>query len=263
MANYNGPEMPEEPDDLEHISDEDVLRQIRENFGEEEPLAIEVSQDEAEEIKKFLIDFNVKEADGADIEDIDMLWRRFNGSPSLVKDFVYNLITLKEALNHSTHPLAVSIEEILHYAGPLKSPEDVRPWLIAHTAPAIGRLGFDTFHYTDRALSESKNPRVRPDSIRFLGWVVSQGFLMDLPTKKKDFIRKHRLGSFTIPDLASLVTIEVGEELDRLDHQTTSYRQVHDMEREALEHSHTDVIIAMRGIKRMCGILFLSKPTEK
>jgi hypothetical protein len=127
----------------------------------------------------------------------------------------------------------------------------------------MGRMGFDSFHYSDRALSESKHPKIRPDALRFLGWTVSQGFLGGLPNKRNDFIRTHRLDRFQIPDLASMVTIEVGEELDRLDNRTMSYRQAHDMEQEALEHSHTDVVIAMRGIKRMCGIMFLNKSSEK
>ena len=262
MTSYKGPELPEEPEDLEPISEEDVLRQVYEALGDDEPLSLEVSRGEAEEIKNFLVNFNIKDADAADIEDVDMIWRRLKGSPSLVKDFTYTLLTLKEALNHSTHPIALSFEELLQYASGLKNPDDVRPWLIAHTASAVGRMGLDTYYYSDRALSESKNPKIRPDSTRFLGWVLSQGFLADLPTKKDDFIKKHRLERFTIRDLASLATINVGEELGRLDRQSLAYRSDRSMETDALEKSHQEIVIAVRGIYRMCGIMFLSKAGE-
>jgi hypothetical protein len=263
MSSSWDPELPPDPDDespdFETPSEEDVLALIKENFAEDEKVTGEMSESTFDEIKKFFEDLNIKGAEEITYQEVELLWHQLLKTTSLVKDYTYTIMDLKRALRYSIYPLAISTDELLEYTPALSNPETVRPHLIQKTSGALQQLDLDRPVYVELAFQDDDGPKKTAEAIRFLGWLVNQPFLSDLPAAKDEFIEKYEPDQIVVTDLMSIAFMAVSKHLTLLEKRTPGYREEFSVESLAREQAHDEALTAIRGIYRMCGIMFMDR----
>lgn len=262
MAEYFGPpgseNDPSDSFDEDPISQEDVLSLIEANLGSEEQIEEESSPEALLEVWDFLKEFKIVGAEEMTTAEVELLWHQLGKDPSLVRDFVYIVMDVKTELNYSNYPLALSVNDLLAYAAPLDNPQTIRPHFIEKTGERMVQLGINRRGYVERALG---GPHISPknsEAIRFTGWLVGQPFLKNLNSKINEFQSKYEVETLKLTDLMAICTIEVYNQLNALKKLSDKYRNQYDLETEA-KRRHEEVVTAMEGIYKMCGISFMDR----
>lgn len=243
----------EAPSAEDFIPQEEMSALLKED---EERLNVTIPQEAYAEISEFLTKFEVTGADMASVPEIELLWKRLLKSPSLVKDFTYSIMDHKRVLSHSEYPLTLKMDELIEYAEGFDRPLDVRTDLLMRTGKKIQQIGFDRQQYIEQAWD---GPRA--EQIRFFGWIVTQPFIGDLRAASKEFQRKYDVEEIQIGHLRTIVMNEVWSSLSKLKEYSKHYDENRSLDQSARQ-SHVQVVKAMEGIYRMCGV-FLTNPDQK
>lgn len=265
MSEYHGPPMPED-DSEEHgltgdeMSEEEIFSAIRENLGEDKFGEEDVSPEAILEVWDFLKDLQVVGAEDVATAEIETLLNHLNKDPSLVKDFVYTVMDIKTGLNHSQYPIAISIYDLLGYAGSLDNAYSIRPHFIQMTSGHIKQLGLDRKEYVERAWGGPHISTKNSEAIRLLGFLVSMPFMSGLNSELDRHQRTNDVDTLTLMDLMYLCMVEVRNNLSSLKGQTSRYHDRYDLEVEA-KVRHEEIITAMQGLHNICLKAFMDRNT--
>lgn len=246
-------------EDHERISDEYSLEQIEKNLG----LESQIPDEHYLEMRRFLAEFNIKNADQVTREEVELLWQQLGQSPSLIKDLAYISTDIKTTLNLSEYPLAVSMDDLLLYAQKLDNPWSLRSWIIEKEAiPNLTSIGFNRSQVVENAFGDSEGRIRAADATRFMGWVSGLPIMANLKIKMEEFKEQNEIEKLTLTHIAQVAMIEVIDNQERLKSMTPRYRENYPMEVEARE-VHQDAIAAMQGIYNIFDRLLLGVPKQQ
>jgi hypothetical protein len=281
MTEYLEPDIPEddEPNEPEHISEEDALGLIEEKLEQEGKVEIAIPQHDLGMMREFLVRFNVEGAKEVTDEDLGDIWYRLIKDNSLsaydshipgiypvvLTDFAYLLTDFRTKLGFSTMPLPIELSDFIKHASEIETRKfSPRMWIIEkHAIPNLTALGMETREVVDSAMSDAEGLIKKAAITRFLGWLVGQEFLKDaIPGKLKEFKKKNNLENTTLTSVASVAIVGVMDKLDELESKRKVYQQGYPVE-PANARRYQDVVRAMQGIQQWSITLLLDEPQSK
>ena len=242
-------------DVTERASDEEIRARIRERVNELERDELEISEKGHQEIRDFLTTMRIPGAKTAADQEIEILWTNLNQNPSLVKDFVLYLINRKTKNFYSEYPLLPDMKDVLEFADGLISPNRVRPRLIKDTVTNMKALQIDPDRIQNAAMSQSKE---LAEGTRLLGWLAGMPFMRGAQAEIKKYMEENSLQELTIENLAHVFIIIVDQHINMLSERTSvEYMSKYNMDREALDFAHSEVVESMSGIQDLLFKIFI------
>jgi hypothetical protein len=243
--------------EVERLSDDEIRHRIKEKVDELRQNGLEISLRGRNEIRDFLTTMRILGVDTASEEEIEILWRSLNQSPSLVKDFTLHLITRKTKNHYSEFPLLPDMRDLLEFSEMINDPQVVRPRLIKESADNFESLGIKGEKITSLAMSQNV---ALAEGTRFLGWLAGFPFMRGANQLIENYMEEMEIDSLTVEHVAHVFIMIVSQNIYVLKERAkkTNYNNNMKMDHNAL-NTHAEVLDGMQAIQDMLYRIFIEK----